>query len=178
MTSSCESVPIPVKKNKIPLLTQYYGNYFYPLNWELTPKSRNYIAKITKGDKNPFKRKFLHTTKLDDQIVFVKKDFQEGEIIEQKCVYIKGSKQENIFHGFFIIHHEEGQIYGEKISQKDALEYFDCKDLLPDPEIPNAIKNRLRTKLGTVIRQLSQKYGKDLIADVLADILQEYFPNV
>ncbi len=113
---------------------------------------------------------------MDDKVVFNQKYFPEGEIIEQKATYIKGSKQETTFHGFFIIHSKDTGIYGEKISQKDALEYFDCKQQLP--ELQTNEKNNLRVKLGTVVRKLSAKYGESVMSEVLTDILEEYFPSI
>lgn len=157
------------------LLKNYYGEYFSPVYWESGKKSRNFFAKIKKGKKLLFDRIFLRSFTIDDQICFRKSDFLEGEIIEQKSVYIKGSKQEATFHGFFIIHNTKKVIYGESISQKDTLEYFECKDKFP--EIEENVKTKLRLKLGDVIRKLSQKYGDQLIVEVLADIMEEYFPN-
>ncbi len=157
------------------LLKNYYGEYFSPINWESGKKSRNFFAKIKKGKKSLFDRIFLKSFTIDDQICFRKSDFLEGEIIEQKSVYIKGSKQEATFHGFFIIHNTAEIIYGENISQKDTLEYFECKDKFP--VIEEDVKTKLRLKLGNVIRKLSQKYGDQLIVEVLADIMEEYFPN-
>ena len=157
------------------LLKNYYGEYFCPVFWETGKKSRNFFAKIKKGKKSLFDRVFLKSFTIDDQICFRKSDFPEGEIIEQKSVYIKGTKQEATFHGFFIIHSTNESIFGENISQKDTLEYFECRDKFP--KIEENVKTKLRLKLGDVIRKLSQKYGDQLIVEVLADIIEEYFPN-
>ncbi|MHA1719268.1 MAG: hypothetical protein DRO88_08960 [Promethearchaeia archaeon] len=159
----------------IPLLENFYGEFYRPLNWESGPKSRNYFAKIRKGNKSLFDRIFLKSYVIDEQIVFKKSDFPEGEIIEQKSVYIKGTKKETTFHGFFIIHTNSKGIYGENISQKDTLEYFEYKEQFP--ELQESAKTKLRLKLGDVIRKLSQKYGDQVIVDVLVDIMEEYFPN-
>ncbi|WP_371804372.1 hypothetical protein [Candidatus Lokiarchaeum ossiferum] len=161
----------------VQLLQNYYGDFFEPLNWETANKKcRNFFAKITKGKKTIFNRKFINSSSLDDRVVFNQKHFPAGEIIEQKSTFIKGTKQETTFHGFFIVHLKENGIYGEKISQKDALEFFDLKQKLP--ELQSNEKNNLRVKLGTVIRKLTSKYGEAMISEVLTDILEEYFPNV
>ena len=157
------------------LLENLYGEYYRPLNWEYGKKSRNFFAKIKKGKKSLFDRVFLKSFTIDDQVCFKKSDFLEGEIIEQKSVFIKGTKQEATFHGFFIIHYNTKGIYGEIISQKDTLEYFECKEKFP--EIQESVKTKLRLKLGDVIRKLSQKYGEQLIVEVLAEIMEDYFPN-
>jgi len=157
------------------LLENLYGEYYRPLNWEYGKKSRNFFAKIKKGKKSLFDRVFLKSYIIDDQVCFKKSDFREGEIIEQKSVFIKGTKQEATFHGFFIIHNSNKAIYGEIISQKDTLEYFECKEKFP--EIEESVKNKLRLKLGDVIRKLTQKYGDQLIVEVLADIMEDYFPD-
>ena len=161
----------------IQLLENYYGAYYEPLNWETANKKcRNFFALISKGKRTIFNRKFINSSFLDDKVVFNLKHFPEGEIIEQKATFIKGSKQETTFHGFFIIHPKEDGIYGEKISQKDALEYFDFKQQLP--ELQTNEKNNLRVKLGTVVRKLTAKYGETVMSEVLTDILEEYFPTV
>ncbi|QEE16708.1 hypothetical protein DSAG12_02538 [Promethearchaeum syntrophicum] len=157
------------------LLENLYGEYYRPLNWEYGKKSRNFFAKIKKGRKSLFERVFLKSYTIDDQVCFKKSDFLEGEIIEQKSVFIKGTKQEATFHGFFIIHNNNKGIYGEIISQKDTLEYFECKEKFP--EIEESVKNKLRLKLGDVIRKLTLKYGDQLIVEVLADIMEDYFPD-
>jgi len=157
------------------LLENLYGEYYRPLNWEYGKKSRNFFAKIKKGKKSLFDRVFLKSYIIDDQVCFKKSDFLEGEIMEQKSVFIKGTKQEATFHGFFIIRNNNKGIYGEIISQKDTLEYFECKEKFP--EIEESVKNKLRLKLGDVIRKLTQKYGDQLIVEVLADIMEEYFPD-
>lgn len=158
------------------LLTEYYGDYYLPENWELSPKSTNFIAKISKGEKYIFERKFLKTYALDENVVFKKSHFVEGDIVEQKCVFKKGTKEEILFHGFFVIHLEQGQILGEEISQKDALEYFDFREKFPD--VAENQKRKLRVKLGTVVRKLTAKYGEELVVDILTDIISDYFPNV
>ncbi len=157
------------------LLSEYYGEYYIPENWELSKKSVNYIAQIKKGEKYIFDRKFLKTYNLDDNICFKKTHFQEGDIIEQKCIFKQGSKKEILFHGFFIVHFDKNHIMGEEISQKDALEYFDCRERLPDVGIDQ--RNKLKMKLGTVIRKLSMKYGEELIITILMDIMNDYFPT-
>jgi len=157
------------------LLSCYYDEYFEPEFWEIGKKSRNYLALIRKGSKAIFDRKFINSSTLDNKIVFRQDNFPEGEIIEQKSVYVKGSNEETTFHGFFIIHNMKDGIYGDQITQKDALEYFDCKQRLP--ELQGSVKNNLRVKLGTVIRKLSQKHGEEIIAEILLDIMAEYFPT-
>ena len=160
----------------IPLLDKVYDNFFTPINWEESKKATNYFARISKGGKSIFDRKFLNSTFLDDQVVYRGENFPEGEIIEQKAVYVKGKKRETTFHGFFIIHHDETGIFGEQISQKEALEFFDCESLLP--EVADDQKNKLRMKLGTVVRKLSSKYGDEVIAEILTEILESYFPKL
>ena len=114
-----------IPTNWVKLLADYFNHeYFTPEYWEPGKKSRNFFARISQGRKTMFTRKFLQSTFLDGEIVFRGSSFNEGEIIEQKAVFIKGSKQEITFHGFFIIHHSQGGIFGEKISQREALEYF------------------------------------------------------
>ena len=158
------------------LLTEYYDDYYIPNYWEETPKAVNYIAKITRGDKYIFNRIFLRTFSLDDNIVFKKSHFREGDVIEQKCVFKRGTKEEIIFHGFFVIHFNDNKIYGEEISQKDALQYFDLKESLPD--IDNSQRNKLKMKLGTAIRKLAGKYGETMVAGILVEIIADYFPSV
>ena len=159
------------------LLESFYGEYYSPVIWEHSKKSKNYFAIISPGTKYPFSRKFLRYTTLDDQIVFKRSDFPDEAIIEQKAVYVKGSKEEVIFHGFFIIHPTSGGIKGEEISQKEALQYFDCKNALPDINQKDDALNHLRVKLGTVIRKFTVKYGEDAIVKILTDILEDYFPK-
>ncbi|MCF2140624.1 MAG: hypothetical protein K9W44_11275 [Candidatus Lokiarchaeota archaeon] len=157
------------------LLREYYGDYYIPENWEESPKSVNYIAKITRGEKFIFDRNFLRTYTLDGKIVFKKSNFNEGDIIEQKCVFKRGSKEEVLFHGFFVVHFHEKKIYGEEISQKDALEYFDLKEKLPD--LDNSQHNKLKMKIGSVLRKLAIKYGEETVVNILAEIIDEYFPS-
>ncbi len=166
-----------MKSNKIQLLEKYYGDYYFPVNWETrTKKSRNYFAVIKKGNKDLFSRKFIRSTYLDDQEVFNISSFPEGAIVEQKCTYVKGTKSEVTFGGFFIISYDSNGISAEKITQKDALEYFDCREMLP--EIQNDVKNKLRVKLGIVVRKLTQKYSEEIIAEVLTSIIEDYFPKL
>ena len=178
LIKNSDEIPIMTEQTTlIPLLDNYYGDYFEPINWEPGKKARNFFAKIKKGKKNAiFDRKFLVSYKLDNKTVFKRSDLAVGEIIEQKAVFIKGTKQEITFHGFFIIIHEGDQILGEKITQKDALEYFECKDVIPD--IDNNVKNTLRVKLGTVIRKLAAKYGDEMVSEIMTDILEDYFPKI
>ena len=157
------------------LLSEYYGEYYIPENWEFSKKSTNFIARITKGEKYVFDRMFLKTFILDDNICFKKTHFHEGDIVEQKCVFKKGAKEETLFHGFFIVHFDKEQIMGEEITQKDALEYFDCRESLPEVAIDQ--RNKLKMKLGTVIRKLTSKYGDEIIISVLMDIMNDYFPT-
>ncbi|MHA1518830.1 MAG: hypothetical protein ACTSRK_01480 [Promethearchaeota archaeon] len=158
------------------LLTEYYGEYYIPENWESSKKAINFIARITKGEKYVFDRKFLNTYNLDDNICYKKSHFKEGEIFEQKCTFRKGKKEEILFHGFFIVKFDGERIMGEEISQKDALEYFDCRGKLP--EIATDIqRNKLKMKLGSVIRQLTLKYGEELMVSILMDIMNDYFPT-
>jgi hypothetical protein len=169
------TVEIAENTTKLELLLEpYYDEYFEPINWELGKKAKNWIAKIKKGKKSIFDRTFLNSSKLDERIVYRQGNFPEGEIIEQKSVYVKGAKQETLFHGLFIIHHKEDGIYGERISQKDALQYFDCCELLP--EVEESQKNKLRVKISTVIRKLAMKYGDQIIAEILTDVLADYLP--
>ena len=166
-------------ENQIALLEQCYGEYFTPLTWDMQKNASNYFAKIRKGTKNLFERDFLRSSLLDEQVIFRKEQFPEGEIIEFKSIYTKGSKKETTFQGFFIIHHYENKICGEEISQKHALEYFDCKKELPDPDstLNYDAKTQLRVKIGTVVRKLAAKYGEALIAEVLASILSDFLPE-
>lgn len=153
------------------LLTEYYDDYYIPSHWEETPKAVNYIAKITRGNKYIFDRIFLRTYSLDENIVFKKSHFQEGDIIEQKCVFKRGSKEEIIFHGFFVVHFHDNKIYGEEMSQKDALQYFDLKERLPD--VDETQRNQLKMKLGSVIRKLSQKYGETMVIGILNELISD-----
>ncbi len=167
--------PMAEAKNLIKLLEPVYDEYYTPTHWEMGKKHKNYFAKITKGKKKSlFDRKFINSSKLDDSIVYKIGQFPAGEIFEQRTVYVKGAKQEITFGGFFIIHHRSDGIYGEDITQKETLEYFDCKQLLP--EIRPEVKNRLRVKMGTVVRQLCNKHGEEMVLDILTDILGEYMP--
>jgi hypothetical protein len=162
-------------KKQIKLLDPVYDEFYTPIHWEMGKKSKNYFAKITKGQKKSlFNRKFINSSKIDDMVVYKLTQLPEGEIFEHRTVYVKGTKQEVTFGGFFIIHHENDGIYGELISQKETLEYFDCKQLLP--EIQPDVKNRLRVKMGTVVRQLCQKHGEEMVLDILTDILGDYMP--
>ena len=173
-----QSQDAKIPTNWVKLLSDYFNHeYFTPEYWEPGKKSRNFFARISQGRKTMFTRKFLQSTFLDGEIVFRGASFAEDAIIEQKAVFIKGAKQEVTFHGFFIIHHGPGGIYGEKISQREALEYFQAKTLLPTPKSSNTPKNALRVKIGTVIRQLAQMHGDDVIEEILIDILEEYFPK-
>lgn len=176
-SSQPESQQSSDKKEEIVLLESFYGDYFSPVVWETSPKSKNYFAVISPGTKYPFNRKFLRSITLDNQIVFRGSDFLEEAIVEQKAVYVKGTKEEVVFHGFFIIHHTEDQITGEEISQKEALQYFDIQKELPDFNTDEQAINRLRVKLGTTIRKFAQKYGQEVIVNILSDILEEYFPD-
>lgn len=165
--------------NDVALLEQYYGEYFTQLTWDLQKNANNYFARIRKGTRELFERDFLRSSFLDDHVIFRKEQFPEGEIIELKTTYTKGSKKETIFQGFFIIHYRDNRICGEEISQKHALEYFDCKKLLPDPESPlkNDPRLQLRVKIGTVVRKLAAKYGDAIIADVLVGVLNDILPE-
>ncbi len=158
-----------------PLLEQYYGEFYIPVNWEEGKKSKNYFAHIEKGTKFIFKRKFLRSHKIDDLNVYKKKSFPEGDIIEQRCTFVRGSKEEITFGGFFVIHHIDGNIYGEELSQKQALEYFDLKKMLPDQKEEQ--KRSARVEIATSIRKYIQKYGEETVSDVLVDILNDYFPE-
>ena len=114
------------------LLERFYGEYYTPVFWEEEKKSKNFFATIGRGTKYLFKRDFLRRHYIDDCVVFKKKDFKENTIVEQRCTYVHGSKEEITFQGFFVIHHKENGIYGEEISQKQALEYFYCVEILPE----------------------------------------------
>lgn len=173
-TESCNTTD---ENSWIPLLKLFYGDYYSPVVWDHGKKSKNYFALISPGTKYPFSRKFLHNLTLDKEIVYKGSNFPEEAIVEQKSVFVKGSKEEVIFHGFFIIHHTTESIMGEEISQKEALQYFDCKKALPDVEHPNESLNKLRVKLGTVVRKFTLKYGEEAMVEILTDILEEYFPN-
>lgn len=176
-SSHSESCNNPDKNTWIPLLKLFYGEYHSPVIWDHGKKSKNYFALISPGTKYPFARKFLQNLVLDKQIVYKESDFPDEAIVEQKSVFIRGSKEETIFHGFFIIHHTSDAIMGEEISQKEALQYFDCKKALPDVEHPDDSLNKLRVKLGTVVRKFTVKYGEEAIVEILTDILEEYFPK-
>ena len=157
------------------LLEPYYEKFYLPIHWEPGKKAKNYFAKIKKGDgdKTIFDRKFINSSTLDTYTVYRQTDFEEDAIVEQRAVFVKGAKSEITFGGFFVVHFVEDQIYGEPITQKDALEYFDCKELVP--EMQDSVKNKLRVKIGTVVRKLAGKYGDDIIAEILGEILTEYF---
>ncbi len=178
MSTSHSSQTTPAEENSWTLLLEpFYGDYYTPVYWEPGKKNKNYFALISKGTKYPFTRKFLRNLTLDNEIVFRISDFPEEAIIEQKAVFVKGSKEEVVFHGFFIIHLTEEGIKGEEISQKEALQYFDIQDRLPDIEHQDEALNQLRVKLGTVIRKFTLKYGEDAIVQILTSILEEYFPK-
>jgi hypothetical protein len=165
--------------NHVTLLEQCYGEYFTPLTWDMQKNASNYFARIRKGIKTLFERDFLRSSFLDEQVIFRKEQFPEGEIIELKSIYTKGSKKETTFQGFFIIHHIENKICGEEISQKHALEYFDCKKELPNLNslTKDEPKAQLRVKIGTIVRKLASKYGEAVIADVLISIVNDLFPE-
>ena len=76
-----------------------------------------------------------------------------------------------------IIHHSENAILGEQISQKEALEYFDCEELLPDIKEKDSSYNHLRMRLGTEIRKYTRKYGSEAVVSVLTSIIEDYFPS-
>ena len=162
-------------KKQICLLHPFVGDYFIPENWQKEPKSRNFFARITWNDKTLFDRTFLRGKIIDDSMVFSKNDFVDGDIIEQKCVFIKGKKEETTFHGFFIIHPGSEGIYGEQISQKEALEFFQgCHAL---PKIGVNEKPLLKAKLNQVVRTLRVKYSPELISEVLMEIMEEILPS-
>jgi hypothetical protein len=162
--------------DKICLLRPVVGDLFAPENWQYEPKAKNYFARIAPNPKYLFNRTFLHGKTLDEGVVFSKNDFPEGEIIEQKCVFIKGSKSETTFHGFFIINHCEDGIYGQQISQKECLEFFQLRQELPDPEKASTPKRELRVKCGTLLRKLAERYGHALVGEVMTELLEEFLP--
>jgi hypothetical protein len=168
------------KTTNVCLLKPFTGEYYTPENWQYEPKAKNYFAIISPSPKYLFERSFIKNKTVDDSVIFAKGDFPEGEIVEQKCVHVKGSKSETTFQGFFIIHHQDNGIYGEQISQKEALEFFNCREALPLPtaQPTNKAKNELRVKLGTVVRSLCGRYNPELIGEVLADIIADLLPPV
>lgn len=171
---------MPTKQKLVCLLKPFTGEYLAPENWEYEPKAKNFFAVISPSPKYLFERSFIKNRIIDDSVIFAKGDFPEGEIVEQKCVHVKGSKSETTFQGFFIIHHQEDGIYGEQISQKEALEFFNCRESLPQPltQPNNKAKNELRVKLGTVVRTLCGRYNPELIGEVLTDIIADLLPPV
>ena len=157
------------------LLERFYGEFYTPVYWEEEKKSKNFFAQIGRGTKYLFKRDFLRRHYIDDAVVFKKKDLKENTIVEQRCTFVHGSKEEVTFGGFFVIHHKENGIFGEEISQKQALEYFDCVDMLPENTEEN--KNSARVEIGKCIRKFMREYGDELVSQVLVDVLNDYFPD-
>lgn len=156
------------------LLTPFVGEYYCPVNWQKEAKARNYIARISWNEKRMFDRTFLKNKVVDETPVFLKADFVDGDIIEQKCIFVKGKKEEITFQGFFIVRLHPNGIYGEPISQKDALEYFQgCQAL---PQLDTSQKTYLKAKLSQVFRVLQAKYPPELISETLLELMAELLP--
>jgi hypothetical protein len=172
-TSNCKP-----DSNQILLLSPFCGAYYSPINWEYGIHAKNYFAKIGQDSKLLFSRTFVRGKYIDDRIVFSEKDFPEGEIFEQKCTFVKGSKSEITFQGFFIIHHLDGGIYGQQITQKQCLEYFLTRDDLPDvPSENNDSKNKIRIKLSSTVQSLATRYGNAAVVEILTDLLGQFLTS-
>jgi len=174
MSKSAEKKPFCDNDNVV-LLHQYCGNFFEPDNWDPDPKAKQYMAKISPGKTSPFERSFINWTKLDDKIVFRKDHFKDGDIIEQRCSIKKGKATLTGFEGFFLIKSDENSIYGQFITQKDTLEYFNCKQTLPEIHIDKS--NHLKAKLQIIIEKLGTQYGEEAVFDTLTTILGEKLPK-
>ncbi len=176
MSDTKQDTNIDELKDKYTLLLEpFYGEFLAPVFWEEDKKSKNFFAYVERGTKYLFKRDFLRRKYIDNQVVFKRDYFEEGAIIEQRCTYVHGSKEEITFQGLFVIHHIDNMIYGDEISQKQALEYFDCCELIPEKKEEK--KTSLRVELGREIRKHIQAHGEEVVCDVLIGILNDYFPK-
>lgn len=173
--SQADSNKISNENDRTILLQQYCGNFFEPCNWDPDPKAKQYFAKIGPGKTSPFERSFLNWTKMDDKVVFRRDHFKDGDIIEQRCTIKKGKNTLTGFEGFFLIKTDENAIYGQFMTQKETLEYFNCKQTLP--EVHNEKSTQLKLKLRLIIEKLSTQYGEEIVFDTLTTILGEKMPK-
>ena len=67
--------------------------------------------------------------------MFKRDAFKEGDIMEQRSTFKKGKTTQTNFSSFYIICLQEDGIYGEEISQKDTIEYFECQSVYPKSQL-------------------------------------------
>ena len=171
-----ENSPSNDKPSRIKLLERYIGEYYSPLFWDEDVKSKNYFAKITQGTSTPFNRSFINNTKLDEKVMFKRDAFKEGDIMEQRSTFKKGKTTQTNFSSFYIICLQEDGIYGEEISQKDTIEYFECRKCLPEVTVEQ--KTQLKSKLHLLMTHLNAQYGHQLVMETLTELIAEYLPEI